>query len=1500
MKHIGIMGLIIASAVNLALPARAGEFDAWRYQSKIRFDGYTGGAALTNFPALVKLSPATIATFSYGDFASGDNADLRFTAADGTTALDYEIERWDTNGTSVVWVRVPEIADANACIYAYWGRESQAAAPCTTNGAVWGDTHLGAWHFDDDAQDATSRKNHGVNYGTTDVDGIAAGGREFGGSDYIDMPANLRNLGATNAFAIAFWFKSASALTSPQCLMEDGTAYNTDSIYLFDNASGNKILAHLRASASVQLDTIAVPSIGTDWHAMAHVYDGAIVRTYLDGVERWSATVSGGIASGNTHLQLGRRPGGSYSFSGLMDEVRIEQVSRSADWIRACWLNQGSNDVFQIYGAAELQIGEPEAVNRTPVVLDASTAVLNGYVTSTGTAMTAVSVYWGLLDGGAPTSGLWQATNTWSTGVWGVGDSPSLTVSNLTSGRFYYYRFAVENGNGAGWAPTTTNFLAGDIWVTGDTAYEAGEVPGAFTFWRAATATGEATVVRFAIASGSATPGTDYESITVNRVTIPVGETNATVTVTPIYDLFSEEDETVELDLLPGLYVVGAASNAFVTIMDAHAVASTNWSAVSASGDWQDGASWTLGRAPIFGEDVIVTNALVLGESSAFLKSFTLQNAAVTLSNWTTRIWSETVELQSGQLTLPPPFTDTQMSNRVWIVCSNLTVAVGATIDANACGYAREYGPGSMPTGSYGGSYGGRGTGENGWAQRPPVYGSLAEPDAPGSGGCSLVTIDARNNTGAGGGAIRIEATDEVALYGTLTANGGNGAITHASGGSGGAILINCRTFAGGQTGLLSAKGGTGSVRGGAGGGGRIAVVYDPAVQAGSLPVNPGVRFNAAQASAGVWSAYAEPGTLYFPDMAFLSAAMTAQWQGGDIRIPGFTSWSLASLSVAGIFDLSSVTNLAVAGDLNLLAGGRLSLFSAPTNEVLSPYGLLLTVGGALSVSNNARLVLSSHVSNGAIPWIACDRLFVAAGGVIDADSKGYGPLGASTYPGPGGGTAATYGAGASHGGQGSIGNNGNWARATQPYGDIAWPVMPGSAGGGNSVGLGGFGGGVIAISVASTAEIHGTLTADGGNSGSHGATGSGGSILIACNTFLGSPSGLIRARGGQYVQNAGGSGSGGRIAVRYDPVAQAALPQPNPGVQFSTAPGYTGTNPFLAEPGTLYLPNTDSLFLAPQMGTQWQDVNLIIPGFTHWQVAGLQIDGQFTIDGLKTLRVTGDMSVNSGGRLTLLSHPTNVVDGQIGFRLDVVGDLVIANGGQIVTVADLDTGAVPYIECGNLDVQTGGLINADYRGFDQYRGLGRGNYRGAGGYGGQGSGGTGGLPDAGQPYGTAFAPLYPGSGGGDYTQSGGRGGGAIRIGARRTMKVDGTLSANGMYRLATHAGSGSGGGILLSARFFHGGGILRANGANSSHYGGAGGGGRIAVWTPFQALEYLRELVVREKAPGGSELLDYATLYPDLTLSVDPGIGGTNPTEAEEGTIFFGRLVQGTLFILQ
>jgi hypothetical protein len=104
------------------------------------------------------------------------------------------------------------------------------------------------------------------------------------------------------------------------------------------------------------------------------------------------------------------------------------------------------------------------------------------------------------------------------------------------------------------------------IAATTPEAAELGAVPGQFTITRGGDTAAPLTV-GYTIA-GTATNGTDYTAIPAS-VTIPIGASSATITVTPIADNLAEGDEAVVLTLSGDpAYTFGTQTSATVTIHD--------------------------------------------------------------------------------------------------------------------------------------------------------------------------------------------------------------------------------------------------------------------------------------------------------------------------------------------------------------------------------------------------------------------------------------------------------------------------------------------------------------------------------------------------------------------------------------------------------------------------------------------------------------------------------------------------------------------------------------------------------------------------------------------------------------------------------------------------------------------------------------------------------------------------------------------------------------------
>lgn len=585
-------------------------------------------------------------------------------------------------------------------------------------------------------------------------------------------------------------------------------------------------------------------------------------------------------------------------------------------------------------------------------------------------------------------------------------------------------------------------------------------------------------------------------------------------------------------------------------------------------GNWSNGIPGTGSNVWIGSGIVTLTNATPQLLEFNIGTLYTTGTVTLVFTNWATRLTASNMTVRSGAtLTCTGPFADTAgLSNRVWIICTNLLVETNGLIDVNGKGYLGGgqgldgKGPGkglkvsSNNDKAGGGGHGGWGGSGGGAGLGGAPYDSTNRPAIPGSGGGG--SSWSTGSGGAGGGAVWIEAAGDVTLYGTLRANGVNsseGGVYIGGAGSGGAIYIGCATLKGSTNGLISADGGN-AILGGSGGGGRIGMQYNGAAQqsAGS----PGVRVS-ANAGTGTSPLSAPPtyarsswGTIWMPDNILLSA-QPMQFQNIGIANP--TNWSVNSLSITGMTlgflggglitisnDLSvdaggilacwEGSSLDVRGNLILTNGGQMSVYSAASNAS-ARYGAVIGVTGDVTVATGSRINLYSEPSNGGSPILRVRNLAVAANASIDAAGKGFASQFYSSHGyGPGFGKSAnpsTIGAG-----YGGIGKNSD-ATYGKVYGSGNAPIHPGSGGGGDFGSYGGRGGGLIRIEARENVRVDGTLAANSPWATGTGSGGSGGGIFIFCNEFLGDATGVLTVDGGPRGSSGStAGGGGGRIAV--------------------------------------------------------------------------------------------------------------------------------------------------------------------------------------------------------------------------------------------------------------------------------------------------------------------------------------------------------------------------------
>jgi len=343
-----VFTIVLAFSANLLSAAL---FDEYDYRMRIRFTGYGKNETLTNFPALVIIH-TNLTGFSYRQFcASANGGDLRFWDVDKSTQLSYEIEKWNTNenGRSFVWVQVRELSGTNTCVWATWHHGSFTnPASCTTNGATWAQEYSAVWHLGEKSglyRDSTSNHYDGAasNNPVQGVEGQVADCVSLDGtSQYIDFDTRGGDI-----------VEDQPAYTASLWVYHKTDSANMDGFMAADQQ--NPYPFAIRRAATWQymhnnngLNTPQLPQLGV-WENISVTFDSSKGRTvYLDGILSTNDNYTAAVQAGSNRLYLGLdwTPGGGRYAPVNLDEARISLVTRSSNWVWACYMNQASNIIF--------------------------------------------------------------------------------------------------------------------------------------------------------------------------------------------------------------------------------------------------------------------------------------------------------------------------------------------------------------------------------------------------------------------------------------------------------------------------------------------------------------------------------------------------------------------------------------------------------------------------------------------------------------------------------------------------------------------------------------------------------------------------------------------------------------------------------------------------------------------------------------------------------------------------------------------------------------------------------------------------------------------------------------------------------------------------------------------------------------------------------------------------------------------------------------------------
>lgn len=308
-----------------------------------------GASDSSGFPVLVYGSDTTLKDTSHGGYVSSSSgADVLFFSDKCVTQIPSELPTGDYNNTSGVlwaWVGLSTLHHStNDTLYLCVGN---ASPPSRTTGA-WNSNYKTVWHLDEqnhatDAStdyDSTGNSNNLTNHHTTYTYGLSSGAAKAydgyimssasGASGQVGAYADLSSgIALSGAWTLEFW------VTPPAGSIGDSMAVSTSNGYMA-YFSGSTLYS--KGSDGVYGGvSYGTFNAGTFYHFVLSSDSSHNVTVYKNGNSL--DTIS--LSAGATVSGIGGMNGGSY-MGGAMDEVRLSNTNRSADYALASYNSQNN------------------------------------------------------------------------------------------------------------------------------------------------------------------------------------------------------------------------------------------------------------------------------------------------------------------------------------------------------------------------------------------------------------------------------------------------------------------------------------------------------------------------------------------------------------------------------------------------------------------------------------------------------------------------------------------------------------------------------------------------------------------------------------------------------------------------------------------------------------------------------------------------------------------------------------------------------------------------------------------------------------------------------------------------------------------------------------------------------------------------------------------------------------------------------------------------------
>lgn len=312
----------------------------WNKRIKLHLNNSNQGS-LSNLPVLVRLNSSRI---NYSHF-NPQATDLRLVSSEGNN-LSYEIEKWNTSGESLVWVKVPSISANSTADYIWLYYNNTAALNDSQDSvSVWSNSYISTHHFSAaGGNEPDSRGNLDLTaqgtIGDNSVSQIGQGLRFTSSTSYLYHPDDA--LLSLNDVTLEAWIYEETRGSNSVIVSKSGQ-YS-----LLSNSGKIKFEA---AGVTTEVDAGSEIALNT-WTYVVATFDTTLnqCKIYINGVVKKTATCGSNLSSNSSSILIASNSG-SNGFKGSIDEVRISSVARTTDWVQAQKMSM--TDSLVIFGSVQ-------------------------------------------------------------------------------------------------------------------------------------------------------------------------------------------------------------------------------------------------------------------------------------------------------------------------------------------------------------------------------------------------------------------------------------------------------------------------------------------------------------------------------------------------------------------------------------------------------------------------------------------------------------------------------------------------------------------------------------------------------------------------------------------------------------------------------------------------------------------------------------------------------------------------------------------------------------------------------------------------------------------------------------------------------------------------------------------------------------------------------------------------------------------------------------------